>query len=191
MSEKYQYIKTTAKDLKEIYKNETMDKIFEDFAEALNDYQDFGCESCKAQDELKDKIVEIESKLAESLEIIRLLKMSNDALREDNLDLSYNQVDNVYETAIEMSKGWEEQYQQEIAQLKQQLAEEKNRSKKLNHEAQKYYEDAYCNGFQNKKAIEQLEKVKEWLEPKYFDKEQINYLAKAINQQIKSLKGEK
>ena len=75
-------------------------------------------------------------------------------------------------------------------QLKHQLEEEKNRNKKLNHEAQKYYEDAYCNGFQNKKAIEQLAKVKEWLEPKYFDKEQIYYLAKAIDQQIAELKGE-
>jgi septal ring factor EnvC (AmiA/AmiB activator) len=37
----------------------------------------------------------------------------------------------------------------EIERLREQLAEEKNRNKKLNHEAQKYYEDAYCNGFQN------------------------------------------
>lgn len=40
-------------------------------------------------------------------------------------------------------------------------------------------------------AIQELEKVKEWLEPKYFDYEQINYLSKIINQQIKELKGEK
>ena len=40
-------------------------------------------------------------------------------------------------------------------------------------------------------AIQELEKVKEWLEPKYFDYEQINYLSKIIDQQIKKLKGEK
>ena len=40
-------------------------------------------------------------------------------------------------------------------------------------------------------AIQELEKVKEWLEPKYFDYEQINYLSKIIDQQIKELKGEK
>ena len=68
MSEKYQCIKTTAKDLKEIYKNETMDKIFEDFAEALNDYQDFGCESCKAQDKLEDKIADLEHRLMRCIE---------------------------------------------------------------------------------------------------------------------------
>ena len=38
-------------------------------------------------------------------------------------------------------------------------------------------------------AIQELEKVKEWLEPKYFDYEQINYLSKIIDQQIKELKG--
>ena len=63
MSKEYQYIKTTAEDLKETYKNETMDKIFEDFAEALNDYQDLACESCKAQDKLEEKIEELEKAL--------------------------------------------------------------------------------------------------------------------------------
>lgn len=43
---------------------------------------------------------------------------------------------------------------------------------------------------QTQLAIQELEKVKEWLEPKYFDYEQINYLSKIIDQQIKKLKGE-
>ena len=43
---------------------------------------------------------------------------------------------------------------------------------------------------QNQTAIAELEKVKDWLELKYFDKEQINYLANAIDQQIKELKGD-
>ena len=161
MSEKYQCIKTTAKDLKETYKNETMDKIFEDFAEALNDYQDFGCESCKAQDKLKDKIAELESKLAESVEIINEWMKLN----------------------IEKSA--------EIHRLKQLITEEKNRNKKLNHEAQKYYEDAYCNGFQNKKAIEELERLKEGFNGAFSLSTQQEMFDKYIDQQIKSLKGEK
>lgn len=44
---------------------------------------------------------------------------------------------------------------------------------------------------QTQLAIQELEKVKEWLEPKYFDYEQINYLTRIIDQQIKELKGEK
>ena len=39
-------------------------------------------------------------------------------------------------------------------------------------------------------AIQELEKVREWLEPKYFDYEQINYLTRIIDNQIKELKGE-
>ena len=43
---------------------------------------------------------------------------------------------------------------------------------------------------QTQLAIQELEKVKEWLEPKYFDYDQINYLTRIIDQQIKELKGE-
>lgn len=39
-------------------------------------------------------------------------------------------------------------------------------------------------------AIQELGKVKAWLEPKYFDYEQINYLTRIIDNQIKELKGE-
>ena len=52
-------------------------------------------------------------------------------------------------------------------ELKQQLAEKERQVKKLNNEAQKYFEDAYCNDsiYQDKISfcIEQLEKVKELL----------------------------
>ena len=37
-------------------------------------------------------------------------------------------------------------------------------------------------------AVEKLEKVKEFLEPKYFDNDQINYLAKIIDQLITEIK---
>lgn len=81
----------------------------------------------------------------------------------------------------------------EIEKLREQLAEEKNRNKKLNHEAQKYYEDAYCNGFQKQTAIAELEKVIKFMKTrdKYgFFPEQMS-IAEHIDQQIKSLKGEK
>ena len=38
-------------------------------------------------------------------------------------------------------------------ELKQQLAEKERQVKKLNLEAQKYYEDAYCNDFHNQDKI--------------------------------------
>lgn len=41
---------------------------------------------------------------------------------------------------------------------------------------------------QKELAIQELEKVKDWLEPKYFDYEQINYLNNIIDNQINDLK---
>lgn len=78
----------------------------------------------------------------------------------------------------------------DVRQLKQQLAEEKNRNKKLNHEAQKYYKDAYCNGFQNQTAIAELEKVKQEFNGAFSISIQQEIFDKYIDQQIKSLKGE-
>ena len=49
---------------------------------------------------------------------------------------------------------------------------------------------ASCQQVKTQLAIAELEKVKEWLEPKYFDYEQINYLTRIIDNQIKELKGE-
>ena len=97
--------------------------------------------------------------------------------------------------------------QNQIDQLKQQLVEKEKelaymtkQAKKLNNEAQKYYEDAYCNDaiYQDKIsfAVEQLEKVKETsecildnalknssLNESYYDR-----LLDEINNQIKQLK---
>lgn len=86
-------------------------------------------------------------------------------------------------------------YKQNI-QLKQQLEEEKNRNKKLNHEAQKYYEDAYCNDFQNQKAIAVLEKVQKYIVEDAKPVIGYPYLKNSVMilnficDQIKSLKGE-
>jgi hypothetical protein len=49
--------------------------------------------------------------------------MSNDALIDENLDYRYDITDTAYEQAKYMAESWEKDYQQEIAELKQQLAE--------------------------------------------------------------------
>lgn len=91
-----------------------------------------------------------------------------------------------------------------IEQLKQQLAEKEKQIKKLNYEAQKYYEDAYCNYFHEKDkasfAVEQLEKVKKQLRqdvnitaPISEIKKLKDYLISVddyIDNQIKLLKGD-
>lgn len=102
---------------------------------------------------------------------------------------------------------------EENKKLKQQLAEKEKelaymtkQAKKFNNEAQKYYEDAYCNDFHKQDkisfAVEQLEKVKEWCEHWKCYTENINYviveekngircnptLYEEIDNQIKALK---
>lgn len=70
--------------------------------------------------------------------------------------------------------------EKENQQLKQQLAEKERQVKKLNLEAQKYYEDTYCNDFHNQDkisfCIEKLKKVKKLFEEKYsYDVEESDF----------------
>ena len=95
-----------------------------------------------------------------------------------------------------------QQKDQRIADLEAKLAEKDEeiayltkQVKKFNNEAQKYFEDAYCNDFHNQDkidfAVEQLKKVKEMLQPYLrFDINLYLQTIKNIDNQIKSLKGE-
>lgn len=85
----------------------------------------------------------------------------------------------------------------ENKQLKQQLVEKEKelaymtkQAKKFNNEAQKYYEDAYCNSFQNQKAIAELEKVRTFITVNNEPTRKMTAITRFINQQIKTLKGE-
>lgn len=125
--------------------------------------------------ELQQKIVnmekhqhaaDIEAKLAQAQKTIEIQRMSNDALIDENLDYRYDITDTAYERAKEMAKSWEEDCQQEIAQLKQQLAESKEELKNAYREglAQKQFDkDAEIMLLkqqlaEKEKEIEQLKK---------------------------------
>ena len=135
---------------------------------------------------LEKEFADLEAKLAEAQKTIEIQRMSNDALMENNLDLSYDKVDSAYEYAKEMASNWESQYQGEIAELKQQLAEkdeeietlkEENERNKAEAESQHksfidcfkdkmgltlYYDNIEKQHNQDKIsfAVEQLEKVR-------------------------------
>lgn len=68
-------------------------------------------------------IADLEAKLAEAQKTIEIQRMSNDALIDENLDYRYDITDSAYEQAKYMVESWEEDYQQEIAELKQELEE--------------------------------------------------------------------
>lgn len=108
---------------------------------------------------------------------------------KDNYHLRY-ELAGADETITNLKKQIEEK-DKELAYMTKQ-------AKKFNNEAQKYYEDAYCNSFQNQKAIAELEKVKElvkdksaWSSPFGLLKIQESDVEQIIDQQIKELKGEK
>ena len=58
----------------------------------------------------------------------------------------------------------------------------------MSKEIKYIHKDAYCNDFQNQKAIRELEKVKEYNKTLVYSSSLID---KYIDQQIKLLKGEK
>ena len=142
-------------------------------------------EIAKVQSARDKTIANLEAKLAESEENIKLL--------ENDRVIICNTMD---------------MYIEKVRNLKQQLAEKEKETayltkqvKKFNNEAQKYFEDAYCNDaiYQDKIsfAIEQLEKAKEFFLKEERDEEmdtdyvitKENYeIAEFLLDQIKQLK---
>lgn len=149
------------------------------------------------KEDIKDYIERYPTYL-ESLDQIDQLKQQ---LEEAQTRINELEDKDWFEATIKQLEEQNNRLIQERDNLKQQLAEKDKeliymtkQAKKFNNEAQKYYEDAYCNGLQNQKAIAELEKVKDWLnEP--FDEDGCfkigGDLIDFIEQQIKELKGEK
>ena len=113
---------------------------------------------------------------------------------------NYEVVDN---QGVSVTMHFTQCLEKEFADLEAKLAEKDKRIKKLNLEAQKYYEDAYCNDFHNQDkisfAIAKLEKVKENIKKVpitdfdlsgNFEKIYKQDAVSQIDNQIKSLKGE-
>lgn len=187
------------------------DKRIDDLSQCayiLNKYEAKLAESEKNYNDSKELWAEQFHSLTEQINILEQKLAEYEEIKKKYKTIF---LDRFVDAKVEDARIWKEKYdqlkkqlqdalkdfndiQEENDKLAQQLQEEKNRSKKLNHEAQKYYEDAYCNGSQNQTAIEELEKVKTDAE-KLFNLDKCN-LALAtvldqIDQQIKSLKGEK
>lgn len=76
----------------------------------------------KAYKELEKEFTKKSQRLAHAEKTIEIQKITNDALIDENLDYRYNITDTAFEQAKEMAKRWEEDYQQEIVELKSQLA---------------------------------------------------------------------
>ena len=189
-----------SKERFEVFGNVIKDN--EDIPSLLNNYQ-----ATVRLNELNDRIKELEQELAELKE-------------KDNYHLRY-ELAGADETITNLKKQLEESFtekdvegliedrnktikflQKELAEKDKELTYMTKQAKKFNNEAQKYYEDAYCNGLQNQKAIAKLEKVKDTLkhfckihsDEYYGVKAQVKGIeqdvCENIDNKIKELKGE-
>lgn len=148
-------IKFLQKELAE--KQNTINEINKEFVQAVHDWKTLCAEKDKEIEKLKTKQKPIVMHSKEDY-----FKRCN-FLEEENIKLQFAQ--------------------KQLVEKEKELAYMTKQAKKFNNEAQKYYEDAYCNSFQNQKAIVELEKVKNFVDGR-------TYCADYINKRIQELKGE-
>ena len=137
--------------------------------------------------EINSLIVDYEKRISQEQEL-----MSNMEHRLTEKQKTIDEINREFVQAVHDWKALCAEKDKEIEKLKQQYTILENENGKLTTELimDKYKKAQKEVSFGKQLAIQELEKVKEWLEPKYFDYEQINYLSKIIDQQIKKLKGE-
>ena len=129
--------------------------------------------------EIKSLIADYEKRISQEQEL-----MSN---MEHRLVEKQNTIDEINKEFVRAVHDWKTlcaEKDKEIEELKLKLDIRAMSLQNINTERM----EAVRN--QTQLAIQELEKVKAWLEPKYFDYEQINYLTRIIDNQIKELKGE-
>lgn len=117
-----------------------------------------------------------------------LNKLQSNYDKKDKLHLAYMQCAELVNE--------NEQLKQQLAEKDEEIAYMTKQAKKFNSEAQKYYEDAYCNDFHNQDkisfAIGQLEKVKMYIDDHayYIDEREFGIeINEYIDNQINELKG--
>ena len=160
-------------------------------------------EKTKENDKLKQQLEQANeiinnpnTLIAQQQELIESLNKQLDE-RGKQLADKQNTIDEINKEFVQAVHDWKAL----CAEKDKELAYMTKQAKKFNNEAQKYYEDAYCNNFQNQKAIAELEKVKEKisklpitdiLDTDYggFKKIYQTDAMSIIDRQIKELKGE-
>lgn len=156
------------------------------FKQGINDYQN-QIDQLKQQLEESFTEEDVEGLIEDRDKTIKFL--------QNELTEKQNTIDEINKEFVQAIHDWKTlcaERDKEIEKLKQQYTILENENGKLTTELimGKYKKAQKEVSFGMQLAIQELEKVKEWLEPKYFDYEQINYLTRIIDNQIKELKGE-
>ena len=122
----------------------------------------------KRYQEIKNQLADLEAKFAESEKSKESYRLQNEHHHLQLLQF-YSRLGveafgaDIHEKALETLMITKEN----LAEKDKELAYMTEQAKKFNNEAQKYFEDAYCNDFHKQDkisfCIEQLEKVKEFI----------------------------
>ena len=141
-----------------------------------------GCNFVETMNMLDFQISNLEAKLAELKE--QLAKEQKHISRLKNMNKSHDE-------AVGRLTEENNQIKQQLAEKDEEIAYLTKQVKRFNNEAQKYFEDAYCNDFHNQDklsfAVEQLEKLRVNLHLLHTDR-YLKLIDKEINNQIKKLK---
>ena len=115
-------------------------------------------------------IADLEAKLAESEE-----QLKEELVEKKGLERALSACNRQNDEFAEMIKKLvreKQELKQQLAEKDKELAYMTEQAKKFNNEAQKYFEDAYCNDFHKRDkisfAVEQLEEVKEFVSRQLF-----------------------
>lgn len=144
-------------------------------------------ENCAEVDQLKQQLAETDKLMQEYLS--KCLSLEQQLAEKDQAIEGLQEINqSLGQTCNNDAK--------EIERLREKLAKTTVFAPKISNNAELVlqiieYDKAgidYLKQSQNQTAIAELTRVKEWVEPKYFDKEQINYLANIIDQQINNLR---
>ena len=117
------------------------------------------------------KLANLEAKLAEKeKDNLILYSMLYETLEKQGCENVASQIDQMTGFALDKQAEWFkgnrncDELLKLLAEKDKEIAYMTKQAKKFNNEAQKYYEDAYCNDFQKQTkidfAVEQLEKLK-------------------------------
>ena len=114
-------------------------------------------------------IADLEAKLAESEE-----QLKEELVEKKGLERALsacNRQNDEFADMIKKLVNEKEELKQQLAEKERELAYMTEQAKKFNNEAQKYFEDAYCNDFHKRDkisfAIEELEQIRKEFEIKF------------------------
>ena len=142
---------------------------------------------------LEKEFADLEAKLEESEKLTERLQQIVDKLRDKEFagKTLVEAVNAVYEPLYKNKYDEAEELKKQLQEKDEEIAYLTKQVKKFNNEAQKYFEDAYCNDFHNQDkisfAVEVLKIAQDYVQQYVNNFDDMNDCLCAIDNQIKRL----